>query len=150
MAYSERPGAAVELQGVGWQNEVSMEWQRSNPVFPVKDVQASIDWYGRVFGFEPRVVNPPGDVPVYAVLCRDTVSIHLLRKDEAPHGLTSPVQAQFWIDGGLDALFDRVKSIGAEIIQKPDDRPWGHRDFMIADLDRNVVWVTVPHPLTVG
>ena len=69
-----------------------MEWTRSNPVYPVADVAASIDWYQRAFGFEARLVNPPNDSPpVYAVLYRDQVSIHLLQKDEAPHGLDSPV-----------------------------------------------------------
>ena len=127
-----------------------MEWTRSNPVYPVANVAASIQWYGRVFGFEPRVVNPPGEVPVYAVLSRNGVSIHLLRKDEAPHGLTSPVEAQFWIDGGLDDLFQKVQRMGAEIIQAPADRPWGHRDFMVADLDRNIIWVTLPIPKGAG
>ena len=121
-----------------------MEWKRSNPIYPVADVAASIDWYARVFGFEPRVVNPPDGEPVYAVLYRDGVSIHLLRNDEAPHGLRSPVQAQFWIDGGLDDLFERVRQMGVDVVQTPADRPWGHRDFMVADLDRNIVWVTVP------
>ena len=121
-----------------------MTWKRSHPVYPVADVAASIDWYRRVLGFEPQVVKPPGGVPVYAVLSRDGTSIHLLRKDEAPHGLTSPVQAQFWIDGGLDGLFRSVYDMGVEIIEAPGDRAWGHRDFMIADLDRNIVWVTVP------
>ncbi len=121
-----------------------MEWKRSNPVFPVADVAISIDWYRRVFGSEPRVVNPPDDVPVYAVLYRDGVSLHLLRKDEAPHGLTSPVEAQFWLDRGLDDLFRQVHGMGVEIIEAPADRPWGHRDFMVADLDHNIVWVTVP------
>jgi catechol 2,3-dioxygenase-like lactoylglutathione lyase family enzyme len=120
-----------------------MEWKRSNPVYPVADVAASIEWYRRVFGFEPRVVNPPGDVPVYAVLYRDAISIHLLRKDEAPHGLTGPVEAQFWIDGGLDELFRRVEGLDVEIVEAPSDRPWGHRDFMVSDPDRNIVWVTV-------
>ena len=68
-----------------------MEWRRSNPVHPIAVVAAAIDWYRWVFDFEPRVVNPPGDVPVDAVLHRVGVSIHLLRKDEAPHGLTGPV-----------------------------------------------------------
>ena len=103
-----------------------------------------------MFGFEPRVVNPPGEVPAYAVLFRDGVSIHLLKKEEAPHGLTSPVEAQFWIDSGLDQLFQQVQRMGAEIIQAPLDRPWGHRDFMVADLDRNIVWVTRPIANGVG
>jgi hypothetical protein len=46
-------------------------------VFPVADVAAAIDWHRRVFGFEPRLVNPPGDeVPVYAILYRDAVGDH--------------------------------------------------------------------------
>jgi uncharacterized glyoxalase superfamily protein PhnB len=125
-----------------------MDWKRSNPVFPVADVAASIDWYRRMFGFEPTVVNPPGDgVPVYAVLYRNAVSIHLLRSDEAPHGLRAPVQAQFWIEDGLDDLFNQVKANGATVIDEPCERPWNHRDFMVADPDGNLVWVTVPQPL---
>ena len=123
-----------------------MEWKRSNPVYPVADVDASIEWYRRVLGFEPRVVNPPDDVPVYAVLYRDGVSIHLLRKDEALHGLTHPVQAQFLIDGGLDDLFREIEERGVDIIEAPGNRPWGHRDFMVADPDRNIVWVSMPLP----
>ena len=115
-------------------------------MYPVADVAASIEWYRRVFGFEPRVVNPPGEVPVYAVLYRDAVSVHLLRRDEAPHGLTSPVEAQFWIDSDIDELFRKVQTMGVPIVQAPADQPWGHRDFMVADLDHNIVWVTVPLP----
>jgi lactoylglutathione lyase len=122
-----------------------MEWTRSNPVYPVRDVAAAIEWYGRVLGFEARLVNPSGDpVPVYAVLYRDTLSIHLMRRDEAPHGLTSPVQTQFWIDGDVDRAFQHVEAQGARILQRPCDQPWGHRDFMVADPDGNVVWVTRP------
>jgi hypothetical protein len=112
-------GVAAEILPINNRRteEVAMEWKNANPVFPVADVAASIAWYRRMFDFEPRIVNPPGDdVPVYAVLYRDAVSIHLLRKDEAPHGLTGPVQAQFWIsdglDDGLDALFERVTREG--------------------------------------
>jgi uncharacterized glyoxalase superfamily protein PhnB len=123
-----------------------MEWRRSNPVYPVADVAASIEWYRRVFGFESRVVNPPSEVPVYAVLYRDGVSIHLLRRDEAPHGLTSPVEAQFWIDGDIDELVRKVQAMGVLIVQAPANHSWGHRDFMVSDLDHNIVWVTVQLP----
>jgi uncharacterized glyoxalase superfamily protein PhnB len=123
-----------------------MQWQRSNPVYPVTDVAASIEWYRQVFGFEPRVVNPPSGEPVYAVLYRGGISIHLLRQDEAPHGLTRPVEAQFWIEGDLDQLFEQVKALEVTVVAAPGDRPWGHRDFIVADLDRNLVWVTMPLP----
>ena len=122
-----------------------MEWTRAVPVYPVADVGKAIEWYGRVFGFEARLVNPPGDpVAVYAVLYRDGVSLHLLRGDEAPNGLAAPVQAQFWVNSDVDAMFERAESLGVTVLQRPDDRPWGHRDFMVADPDGNVVWVTKP------
>lgn len=124
-----------------------MEWRRSNPVFPVADVVASVDWYRRVFDFEPEVVNPPGDpIPVYAVLCRDSISIHLFRSDADRYGLGARVQAQFWLDEPVDALFQHVQAMGVRVVEPPTDRPWRHRDFMVADLDRNIVWVTCALP----
>ena len=45
----------------------------SQPANPVADVAASIEWYRRVSGFQPRVVNPPGEVPVYLELRRLSV-----------------------------------------------------------------------------
>lgn len=123
----------------------AMEWTKVCPVYPVADVAEAIGWYGRVLGFEPQVVNPPGSaVPVYAVLKRDAASAHLLRADEAPYGLHAPVQAQFWIASNLDELFMHAESQGVSVLQRPGDRPWGHRDFMIADPDGNVIWVTQP------
>jgi uncharacterized glyoxalase superfamily protein PhnB len=116
----------------------------------VADVAEAIEWYSQVFGFDARVVNPPGEVPSYAVVGRDEVRLHLLRRDEAPHGLAAPVQAQFWIDSELDVIFARAESLGAKVLQRPDARPWGHRDFMVADPDGNVVWVTQPIVQTAG
>jgi uncharacterized glyoxalase superfamily protein PhnB len=58
--------------------------------------------------------------------------------------LSAPVQAQFWIDSELDVIFARAKSLGANVLQGPENQPWGHRDFMVADPDGNIVWVTAP------
>jgi predicted enzyme related to lactoylglutathione lyase len=119
-------------------------WTRVNPVYPVADVSAAMEWYRLMFGLEPAHVNQTDDGPNYAVLKRDGVTIlHLLRSDEAPHGLRAPVEAQFWIEGDLDALFAKVESLGAKVIEPPVNRSWGHRDFIIADPDSNLVWVTV-------
>jgi hypothetical protein len=59
------------------------------------------------------------------VLFRDDVPLHLLRLDEAPHDLAAPVQAQFWVNSGLDDLFARAESPGVKALQRPADRPWG-------------------------
>jgi uncharacterized glyoxalase superfamily protein PhnB len=128
-----------------------MGWTRVAPVYPVADVAKAIKWYSQLFGFEARVTNPLGEpVPAYAVLYRDEVRLHLLKRDEAPHGLSAPVQAQFWIDSGVDTCFARAELLGAKVLQRPDDRPWGHRDFMVADPDGNVVWITTPIVPTAG
>lgn len=31
-----------------------MEWKRSNPVYPITDVAAAVEWYRHVLGFEPK------------------------------------------------------------------------------------------------
>jgi uncharacterized glyoxalase superfamily protein PhnB len=41
-------------------------------------------------------------------------------------------------------LFATVKLRGARIVAAPADRPWGHRDFIVADPDSNLVWITRP------
>ena len=115
-----------------------MQWLRSSPIYPVADIDGSIAWYQRIFGFEPTLVND-----VYAILQRDDVRIHLLKKGAGDLVIPGPVQAQFWIDGELDELFEKVKSQRVRIVQAPQDQPWGHRDFMVEDPDGNFVWVTV-------
>jgi uncharacterized glyoxalase superfamily protein PhnB len=115
-----------------------MEWQKSNPVYPVAEIDGSVAWYQRMFGLEPGVLNS-----VYAVLCKSGVSVlHLVKKGAGHLVIGAPAQAQFWIDSQLDELFDEVRARGAKVVQAPADQPWGHRDFMVEDPDGNLVWVT--------
>ena len=39
----------------------------------------------------------------------------------------------------LDATFEQVRAAGAEIVQEPDDRPWGVRDGAVRDPAGNLV-----------
>ena len=41
--------------------------------------------------------------------------------------------------GDLGAAFDRVRDSGAEIVQEPDDRPWGVRDAAVRDPAGNLI-----------
>jgi hypothetical protein len=61
-----------------------MDWTRVDPVFPVSDIALGDRLVQPHFGFEPLLVNPPDDpFPAYAILRRDSVSLHLVRRDEA-------------------------------------------------------------------
>jgi catechol 2,3-dioxygenase-like lactoylglutathione lyase family enzyme len=39
----------------------------------------------------------------------------------------------------LDALFDKVRASGADIVQEPADQPWGARDCAVRDPSGNLV-----------
>src|SRR5882672_395619 len=109
-----------------------MAWTRSIPLYPVNDVAAAIRWYEDVCGFKATLVHEGLHGPNYAVLHRDNVSIHLVRTAEAQHGVRPPVQAQLWVDEGFEELFESAKRRGARVLEPITQRPWGHRDFLLA------------------
>jgi catechol 2,3-dioxygenase-like lactoylglutathione lyase family enzyme len=39
----------------------------------------------------------------------------------------------------LDALFERLVSFGAEVLQEPKDQPWGPRDCAVRDPSGNMI-----------
>jgi uncharacterized glyoxalase superfamily protein PhnB len=44
----------------------------------------------------------------------------------------------------LDAIFEKVRASGAEIVQEPTDQFWGTRDFAVRDPSGNLVRVDQP------
>ena len=94
-----------------------MVWTRSNPLYPVSDVAASIKWYEEVCGCKATLVHEGLHGPNYAVLHRDTVSIHLVRAAEAHHGVKPPAQAQFWVSDEFEELFENAKRRGVRILE---------------------------------
>ena len=116
-----------------------MQWKRSDPVYPVAEIGRAVEWYRRTFGFESRFESE-----IYAVLYRNNIALHLVKQGAGPPAIGGPAQAQFWIDGKLDELFATLLAQDAKVIQAPADQPWGHRDFMVEDLDGNIVCVTIP------
>jgi catechol 2,3-dioxygenase-like lactoylglutathione lyase family enzyme len=41
--------------------------------------------------------------------------------------------------GDLEGAFEKVRASGAEIVQEPDDRPWGVRDGAVRDPAGNLI-----------
>ena len=73
---------------------------------------------------------------------RDHISLHLIRRAEAAEGFARRADAQFTIDGDVDALFETLVSQDVDVLQPPRDPPWGSRDFVIADPSGNKVWIS--------
>ena len=120
------------------------------PVFPVDDVEASVRWYVTMLGFGAVFENrdPNDEDPTnYAVLRRDQVALHLIRRAEAAERFAGAVDAQFSIAGDIDAFFEALRARGVNVLQSPQDQPWGCRDFIVTDPSGNKVWISRPQSL---
>jgi len=104
-------------------------------VFVVSDIAASLAYYRDVFGFE--IAFEDGSPLGYVCLCRDEVNLHLLAASR-----TKRLPGQ----GGLcifvrdvDRLYAELSQRGARLINQPQDRHYGMRDFDAVDADGNQI-----------
>lgn len=49
--------------------------------------------------------------------------------------------------GDLDAIFEKIRASGADVVQEPADQPWGTRDCAVRDPSGNLVRIDQP-PVT--
>jgi catechol 2,3-dioxygenase-like lactoylglutathione lyase family enzyme len=105
----------------------------SAPVFVVRDLAASIDYYRDRLGFE--VAFRFGEPVYYAGICRGAVTIHLL----AAAGSSRPPGASslYVFVASADAIHAELVERGARVLQQPETYPYGMRDFNVEDLDGN-------------
>jgi catechol 2,3-dioxygenase-like lactoylglutathione lyase family enzyme len=117
--------------------EVAARFSRMNravPVLPVKDVRNAVEHYVRVFGFARGFVNEGEEGPVYAIVRRDNIEIHLQRSAAGASNCCIFVT-------GVQAIYDEFTAKGATIRRKLETSPYGLRDFTVADLDGNVILI---------
>ncbi len=105
------------------------------PQFLVDDLSAAITYYRDRLGFETDFVYES----FYASVSRDGFSIHLKCAPKTIADRTHRKQNEH-LDAsigvlGIEALFDELKSRGANILRPVKDRPWGCKDFYVEDLD---------------
>jgi uncharacterized glyoxalase superfamily protein PhnB len=107
-----------------------------SPVLRYRNAHAAIAWLEDVLGFERHMVVP-GESPdevAHAELRLGEVFVGLssLRKDglySMPPSLEGPYMAL----REIDALYERVKSRGADIAMEIHDTDYGSRDFAVRD-----------------
>jgi catechol 2,3-dioxygenase-like lactoylglutathione lyase family enzyme len=105
------------------------------PVLPVTDVRGSAEFYRDMFGFGIAFLY--GDPPTYGGVWLGEWAftgfhIHLSQRAVIPS--PPPGFALYLSVGpGLDDLCELFRSRGVAIVEEPETRPWGQREFVAAD-----------------
>jgi len=93
----------------------------------VSDVRAAVEFYTTKLGFWSAFTE--GDPPGMAGVNLGRVQIFLERGTPSPKGCSV-----YFVVGDAHGLHDFHRSMGVEIAQPLDDRPYGLRDYTVRDL----------------
>jgi uncharacterized glyoxalase superfamily protein PhnB len=108
------------------------------PLLRYKDAKAAHQWLQEAFGFEPVALYEDGNGGIAHGEMRwggDLIMFGSAREDR--YGERA---GQGWIYASCDdpdALYERAKAAGAEVIAEPADQDYGSRDFAVRDLEGN-------------
>jgi uncharacterized glyoxalase superfamily protein PhnB len=115
------------------------------PCIRYRDAARMIDWLCETFGFEKQMVVTGEDgAIVHSQLKHGTgmIMVGSVLKEETPWGcqITQPenvggreTQSPYMVVEDVDAIYERAKAAGAEIVMELTDQPYGSRDFLCRD-----------------
>ena len=118
------------------------------PCLKYRDAPAAIEWLGRAFGFEKHLVVPDesgGITHAQLHLGRAMIVMGSEREGreydalvKAPKAGEACTQSVYVVVDEVDALFERAKQAGAQIVMEPTDQDYGGRDFTCSDPEGHV------------
>ena len=116
-------GATAKLTSIG----------KPVPELPVADVERAQQHYRDALGFEIKWLYPGKEIG--AVSHGDMGPI-FFRKRKPPFE-----PAVHWVFAeDIDASYQELKSLGANIVDPLEKKPWGLRQFTVKDLDGNLFY----------
>ena len=101
---------------------------RIHPVLSVSDVVAAVDFYVTRLGFNRGFIE--GDPPGFAGVNLGDVQLFLRRGTPRPEGCSV-----FFVVEDADTLYEFQRGNGVEVVEPPEDRHYGLRDYAVRDLD---------------
>jgi catechol 2,3-dioxygenase-like lactoylglutathione lyase family enzyme len=121
----------------------------AEPQLFVGDINASCAFFTEKLGFSVAFVY--GEPPFYAQVMRDAVRLNLRHVDRplldgALRERESLLSASMTLAGAAEvkALFLEFQAAGVDMHQPLRSEPWGARDFVIRDLDGNLLLFAGP------
>lgn len=109
-----------------------MKIESISPILSVTDLARSIDFYRHTLGFD--LAWSWGDPPDIAAVCRDNVEIMIIQRADAKPAGASHISLGV---SGIDAYYSMLVDAGVTVVVPIGDRPYGMRDFRIADPSGN-------------
>ena len=106
-------------------------------IVPVRDIEAAVDFYADILGFERRFVS---DDKSFAITVHGDAAIHFVRTDDADalHATANNISIYLWVRQ-LDALYATLEARLDELpegrVRAPFDQPYGMREFHVKDPD---------------
>jgi uncharacterized glyoxalase superfamily protein PhnB len=122
-----------------------MTFPAAVPEIPAASVEKAAAYYVKTLGFTFDWGDEEGGI---AGISRGNSRLFItnasFRRGVWQHGgNTGPIL--FWLNleskAEVDELFREWKAAGARIVSEPEDKPWKLREFMVADLDGNLIRV---------
>ena len=102
------------------------------PELPVADVERAQQHYRDTLGFEIGWLYPGKEI---GAVSRGNVAI-FFRKRKPPFEA-----AVHWVFAeDIDASYQELRSLGANIVDPLEKKPWGLRQFTVKDLDGNLFY----------
>jgi catechol 2,3-dioxygenase-like lactoylglutathione lyase family enzyme len=109
-----------------------VDCERYHTTLSVSDVLAAVDFYTNKLGFSPGFTW--GDPPTMAGVNLGDVQIFLEQGTPNPRGC-----AVNFVVGDADELYDFQRANAVEVVEPPEDRPYGLRDYTVRDLYGHVL-----------
>ena len=109
-----------------------MKLNQPVPELPVSDVEAAQEYYRQYFGCEIEWLDPKKEI---GAVSQGKTAI-FFRKRQHPF---EPVVNWIYCND-VDETYKDLGSVGANIIDDIEDKPWGIRQFTVQDLDGNVFY----------
>ena len=105
-----------------------VECEKQHAALRVPDLPAAVEFYTSKLGFQLGFTW--GEPPMMAGVNLGEVQMFLELGTPGPEGCSV-----YFVVGNADELFEYQAANGVEILQTPDDRPYGLRDYRVRDLN---------------
>jgi uncharacterized glyoxalase superfamily protein PhnB len=129
------------------ESKVAILW--AEPHLCVRDVDAACDYYCTKLGFD--VAFKYGEPVFFAQVKRQSVRINLRHCDSELMQSQMNISEQgvsvtfaLGSKSELEALHLEVLAQGADLSQPPKSQPWGAMNFLVRDLDGNLIQFASP------